>query len=87
MSLPTDTRNDAQDTQRITRGGRRKRNEYALVAWYFLTLYPNIQDADTLATVCYASLEKLNVTANGPANAVPSVAWSVPTHVAATYPA
>ncbi|KAH7178854.1 hypothetical protein DER46DRAFT_495837 [Fusarium sp. MPI-SDFR-AT-0072] len=32
MSLPIDTRTDAPDTQRITRGGRRKRNEYALVA-------------------------------------------------------
>ncbi|KAL7765137.1 hypothetical protein ACKLNR_003053 [Fusarium oxysporum f. sp. zingiberi] len=29
---PIDTRNDAPDTQRFTRGGRRKRNEYALVA-------------------------------------------------------
>ncbi|KAM5517442.1 fungal specific transcription factor domain-containing protein [Fusarium oxysporum f. sp. phaseoli] len=32
MSQPIDTRNDATDTQRFTRGGRRKRNEYALVA-------------------------------------------------------
>ncbi|RKK92572.1 hypothetical protein BFJ68_g10707 [Fusarium oxysporum] len=32
MSQPIDTRNDAPDTQRFTRGGRRKRNEYALVA-------------------------------------------------------
>ncbi|KAG4253139.1 hypothetical protein FPRO03_07099 [Fusarium proliferatum] len=32
MSLPTDARSDVSDIQRITRGGRRKRNEYALVA-------------------------------------------------------
>lgn len=87
MSQSIDTRNDAPDTQRFTRGGRRKRNEYALVAWYFVTLYPYIQDADIMTTVCYASLEKSNVTANGPVNAVPSVAWSVPTRVVVIYPA
>ncbi|KAI1029999.1 hypothetical protein LB504_010402, partial [Fusarium proliferatum] len=32
MSLSIDAINDVPDTQRITRGGRRKRNEYALVA-------------------------------------------------------
>ncbi|KAF5639301.1 hypothetical protein F52700_4153 [Fusarium sp. NRRL 52700] len=32
MSLAVETRNNAPEAQRITRGGRRKRNEYALVA-------------------------------------------------------
>jgi hypothetical protein len=47
MPLPTDAGSDVPDTHRITRGGRRKRNEYALVAWYFAYLYPYEQHANT----------------------------------------
>jgi len=86
MSLPIDTRTDAPDTQRITRGGRRKRNEYALVAWYSITLSSSAWDANIMSIACCASLGKSNVTANGPVSAVQSVVWIVPTRVVARYP-